>query len=83
VNNSAEEHRRQARRKQLKLLMALMLIFMVAGPLLGPKIFPAEFSQLKGVGLKIFYIGTPTIFGVIFLFYLFLYCRMGETAGKE
>ena len=74
---------RQAKRKQLKFLMALMLIFMVAGPLLGPKIFPAEFSQLKGVGLNVFYIGTPTIFGALFLFYLFLYHRMGETGGKE
>jgi hypothetical protein len=42
----------------------MMLVIMVAGPLLGPKIFAEEFSQLKGVGLYVFYVGTPTIFGV-------------------
>ncbi len=55
--------------------MAIMLIFMVAGPLLDPKIFAEDFSRLRGVGLYVFYIGTPAIFGALFLFYLLLYRR--------
>lgn len=71
-----------AKKKQLKVLMTVMLISMVAGPLLGPKIFAEEFSQLRGVGLHVFYIGTSAIFGVLFLFYLFL-CRRTERKIRE
>jgi ABC-type transport system involved in cytochrome c biogenesis permease subunit len=83
MSNSAEELTRQAKRKQLKFLMAMMLIFMVAGPLIGPKIFAEEFTQLRAVGRYVFYISTPAIFGAMFLFYLFLYRRKAESGGKN
>jgi hypothetical protein len=37
MSNSTEEIMRQAKIKQLKILMIMMLIFMVATPFLGPK----------------------------------------------
>jgi hypothetical protein len=75
MNDTPATTRLQAKKKQLKILIAIMLVFMVAGPLLGPKIFAEDFSRLRGVGLFFFYIGTPTIFGALFLFYLLLYRR--------
>jgi hypothetical protein len=83
MNNTPETARLQAKKKQLKVLMAIMLIFMVAGPLLGPKLFAQEFSQLTGAGLYVFYIGTPTIFGALFLFDLFLYRRTDKKIREE
>jgi hypothetical protein len=71
----AQKTKLQAKSKQPKVLMALMLVFMVAGPLLAPRFFAGDFARLKGVGLKIFYIGTPAFFGALFLFYFILLRR--------
>jgi hypothetical protein len=68
MTDSPEKIRLQAKGKQLKLLMVFMMAFMVLGPLLGPVMFADEFSQLHGMGLYIFYIGTPVMFGIFFLF---------------
>jgi hypothetical protein len=76
MNDTPEKIRLHAKKKQLKLLMILMLAFMVAGPLLGPKLFVEEFSQLKGAGLYFFYISTPTVFALLFLFDLLMYRRV-------
>jgi hypothetical protein len=76
MNDIPEKTRLQAKKKQLKLLMIMMLAFMVAGPLLGPKLFAEEFSHLKGAGLPFFYIGTPTVFALLFLFDLLMYRRV-------
>jgi hypothetical protein len=84
LTDSPEKNRLQAKGKQLKLLMAFMLTFMVLGPLLGPTVFADEFSQLHGVGLYIFYVGTPVIFGAMFLFYLILHRRIEKKLrGKQ
>jgi len=81
MNDITEKTRLLAKKKQLKLLMAMMLAFMVLSPLLGPKIFAEDFSKLKGAGLYIFYIGSPTIFGALFAFYLILYRRTERKMG--
>jgi hypothetical protein len=65
----------EVRKRHLKLLMAMMLLFMIAAPLLAPVIWPDEFSRLKGPGLYFFYIGTPTVFGGLFVQNLILYRR--------
>ena len=74
----SEQTTLHAKKKQLKLLMIMMLVFMfmVSPPLLGPRIFAKEFSDLKGAGLQFFYIATPAVFGALFLFDLFLYRRV-------
>jgi len=64
-----------AKKKQLKLLMIMMLVFMAAAPLLGPIIWADEFRQMTDTGRKFFYIATPAMFGFIFVFYLVLYRR--------
>ncbi len=83
MTDTPEKIRLQAKKKQLKLLMAMMLVFMVLGPLLGPKIFAEDFSQLRGTGLYVFYIGTPTVFGALFLVYLILYRRIEKKIRGE
>jgi hypothetical protein len=65
----------EARKTRLKFLMAMMLVFMVAAPLLAPVIYRDEFSRLKGPGLYFFYIATPTVFGALFLQNLIFYRR--------
>lgn len=76
VNDTSDKARLEAKEKQLKMLMTMMLIFMVAGPLLGPKIFTEEFNKLGSSGRQFFFIATPTVFGLIFIFYLFSYRRI-------
>ena len=83
MNDTSEQARLQAKKKQLKLLMIMMLVFVVAGPLLGPKIFAKEFSGLSGAGLYLFYIATPTAFAGLFLCYLFMYRRVEKRIRGE
>jgi hypothetical protein len=75
MSDSTQVARLQAKKKQLRLLMGVMLAFMVLNPLIAPKLFSDEFAQLRGVGLYVFYIGSTAIFGALFLFYLVLYRR--------
>ena len=77
MNDTSEQARLQAKKKQLKLLMIMMLVFVVAGPLLGPKIFAKEFAGLSGAGLYFFYIATPTVFAGLFFLYLFVSGKRG------
>jgi len=72
-----------AKKKQLKLLMLMMLIFMVAAPLLGPIIYADEFRQMNDTGRKFYYVASPTLFGFIFVFYLVLYCRIERKIRDE
>jgi len=76
MTNIPDKAQLEAKKKQLKLLMVIMLAFMVLAPLLGPKIFAEDFAHLRGVGLYVFYIGTPVAFGAAFLFYLVLSRRI-------
>lgn len=66
----------QARKKQLKLLMILMLVFMVAGPLLAPKLFAEQFSQLGSVGRYVLYTSAPAFFAFLFVIYYSMYRRV-------
>ena len=59
----------KALRKRFKLLMGLMLFFMVAAPLLGPVIYAEAFSHLSARGRTLYYIASPIVFGLLFLFY--------------
>jgi uncharacterized membrane protein YhaH (DUF805 family) len=63
----------ESRKRRLQFLMALMLVFMVAAPLLAPIIYADEFSHFKGPGLYFFYIATPVVFGGLFVRNLFFY----------
>jgi len=83
MSDTPEQAKLQAKKKQLKLLMVIMLVFVVAGPLLGPKIFAKEFSGLSGTGLYFFYIATPTVFAGLFFFYLFMYRRVAKRIRGE
>ena len=83
MSDTPEQARLQAKKKQLKLLMIAMLVFVVAGPLLGPKIFAKELSGLSGAGLYFFYIATPTAFAGLFFFYLFMYRRVEKRIRGE
>jgi hypothetical protein len=65
----------EARKTRLKLLMAMMLVFMVAAPVLGPIIYRDEFSRLEGPGLYFFYISTPAVFAGLFVQNLIFYKR--------
>ena len=78
MNKESDQRQLQAKRSQLKLMMFMMLLFMVLSPLLAPKLFADEFAKLKGIGLYIFYIGTPTVFGMLFLMYLVEYRRVAR-----
>lgn len=82
MNISNDTSRLLAKRKQLRLLMVMMLIFMCLSPLLGPKIFAEDFSKMKGVGLYVFYIGSPAIFLTMFVFNLILYRRNERTIAS-
>jgi putative solute:sodium symporter small subunit len=75
MNGNLDINRLLAKKKQLKMLMAMMLVFTVIGPLVGPKLFADEFSHLNGDGLRFFYIATPTAFVLLFFFYLAMYRR--------
>ena len=76
MNDIPEMTRLLAKKKQLKLLMIIMLVFMAAAPLLGPIIFVDEFRHMNDTGRKFYYVATPTVFGFIFVFYLVLYRRI-------
>jgi hypothetical protein len=65
----------ELRKKHLRFLMGVMLVFMIAAPLLAPLIYADEFSHLKGRGLDFFYIATPTVFGGLFVQNLVFYRR--------
>ena len=83
MSNSSDQVSFEAKKKQLKLLMGMMLVFMVAAPLLAPVIFADEFSHLRGAGLYFFYIATPVVFGGLFVFNLIVYRRFVRKAKDE
>jgi hypothetical protein len=83
MNDTLERLRLEAKKKQLKLMMVIMLFFIVAGPLLGPKIFAEEFSHLNDAGRLFFYISTPTAFAALLLFDLCLYRRVARKLRGE
>src|ERR1700720_1297208 len=72
-----------AKQKRFKLLMMMMLVFLVAGPLLGPVIFAEDFSHLSRQGRSFFYIGTPAIFGALFSYNFVLYWRVTRRIQRE
>lgn len=67
-----------ALRKRFKLLMALMVFFMMAAPLLGPILYADEFSHMSPISRTLFRVISPIIFGLLFLFYRWMYLRAGQ-----
>jgi len=82
MNDASDRARLQGRRKQLKLLMVMMLIFMVLSPTLGAKML-AKGSELRGAGRYIFYIGSPTVFFALFVMYLIQLRRVDKEIREE
>lgn len=78
MNITNDEQKLIAKLRHLKQMMVWMLVFTILGPSSGPIIYHQEPSQLQGVGIWVFYVGTPLIFASLFLVFLIAYRRVNK-----
>jgi len=78
MNDTNEKVLLLAKKRQFKRMTAIMFVFMLAGPLLGPKIFSEDFSHLTSGARLIFYAGTAGVFGALFVLCLIRYRRIAK-----
>jgi hypothetical protein len=83
MNDPSKLARLIAKKNQLQIMMAILLVFAIFGPWIGSKMFAERFARLHGVGLKVYSIGTHVAFTGVFCMYLAQHRRVSKRISLE